>query len=45
MENARAKKIYPLKYTDGIILSVIGSGIWSNFIPTLCKISTKLFRR
>jgi hypothetical protein len=36
----KKKKNYPLEYTDKIILSVIGSGIWSNFIPTLCKIST-----
>jgi hypothetical protein len=27
-----------LEYTNEIILSVIGSGIWSTFIPTLCNI-------
>jgi len=42
MDNvSKKKKNYPLEYTDKIILSVIGSGIWSNFIPILCKISTK----
>jgi hypothetical protein len=35
------KQIYLLEYTNEIIPSVIGSGIWSNFTPTLCKISTK----
>jgi len=35
------KKNYPLEYTEKIISSVIGSGIWSNFIPTLCKILMK----
>jgi hypothetical protein len=36
--NVCQKQIYPLEYTDGIIPSMIGSDIWSNFIPTLCKI-------
>jgi hypothetical protein len=41
MDNVSKTKNYPLEYTDKIILSVIGNGIWSNFIPILCKISTK----
>jgi len=35
------KKNYPLQCTDRIISLVIGNDIWSNFIPTLCKIPTK----
>ena len=31
-ENAN-QFFFPLEYTDGIISSVIDSGIWSNFIP------------
>ena len=33
--NTHQKNNYPLEYTNEIILSVIGSGIWSTFIPTL----------
>ena len=40
-DNARKKKHYSLKYTDRIISSMIDSGIWSNFIPTLYKIPTE----
>jgi hypothetical protein len=36
--NTHQKNNYPLEYTNEIILSVIGSGIWSTFIPTLWNI-------